>query len=136
MNNKYYSSQNVFNLRNVPDPTKVVGDGQYVECPPAKNLVSAFQRPDRASNQFRVKIDKKRVNINTNTVTFAQKYSKSQPRHKIIKQTKKESDMMPGVGFYDAADMDEREVKNNNKGISYAKTLGRDEVEGRRGQKR
>ena len=44
--------------------------------------------------------------------------------------------MGPCVGFYEAMDINRQETKKNDKGAQFAKTLGRDEVEGRRGQKK
>ena len=54
---------------------------------------------------FKVKLDKQRTNLNTNTVTFAKKYAKSQPRHKIIRQDRKPGEMGPSVGYYEAVDI-------------------------------
>ena len=42
-------------------------------------------------------------NIPTNTLSFAKKYQKSQPKHKVRNQDKKASDM-PQPGYYDTAE--------------------------------
>ena len=63
--------------------------------------------------QFEITYDKDRKNLLTNTVTFAQKFCRSQPKFKTRKQSRKEGQMKPEIGFYDNTDIKLWEMNRN-----------------------